>query len=190
MPEITYPNQPGTDDSWDLCVLGGEFLPGAIRVRVKLGNELDVQKPKGAKGATIRDEGANPSEVSIQCQISEQAEMDQLARCMPFLRTSKKNRDPLVIEHPHPNMWGIDKVIISEIESEDPDPVEGMTVTISCKEWFPAPSEVKQTTSKTAEQKAKDEAAAWAPFVDKELGPGSGGSVSDNTIPEIVITPS
>lgn len=155
---------------WDFVWLGGELLPGVAQVSVKLGSDLDVKKPPGGTGATIRDQGDPPAEVTIVLNVANQAELDQLESMRPKLRPKSKTgaRDPLEIQHPNPNFWGITAVTVKEIDSPSPNAVQGWDLTITCLEWFPAPKPTPKN-----KKKPKDDATAWQPFVDDDVA-GSG----------------
>lgn len=172
----------GGDDSWNLVRLGPKYLFIA-KVNVKLPSGLDVQKPKGAKGATIKDEGDPPAEITIELQLNSRPSLQAFEAAKPMLRQKAKNgaREPLEIEHPNPNYWGITAIVIKDIDSPQPDAVTGWKVTIQALEWKPAPNAVKPAAKKP--KAIGDDAAAWAPYVDKTAvtdSPAKTGAAAKN----------
>lgn len=172
----------GGDDSWNLVRLGPAFLYVA-KVTVKLPSQLDVQKPTGAKGATIKDQGDPPAEITIELQLTSRPELDAFEAARPLLRQKAKNgaRAPLEIEHPNPNYWGITAIVIKEIDSPQPDAVQGWKITIQALEWKPAPNAVAPAPAKP--KAVGDDAAAWAPYVDKTAttdSPAKTGAAANN----------
>lgn len=146
----------GADDSWSLVGLGGKYLWVAT-VDVEIDSGLDVQKPKGAAGATIKDNGDPPKKVKIRLQMASRPELDAFAAARSILLARKKGgaRDPIEIEHPNTAFWGITSIVVDKIRSPSPDPVNGWEVSLDCLEWKPAPAPVKvqakkpKTASKT-----------------------------------------
>jgi hypothetical protein len=159
------------NDDWDVVLLGGRFLPGFCTVDISLPSGLDVQKPKGANGATIRDEGSPPAELTIKTSIEEREELDALQAMVPILRPRAKDgaRDPLSIVHPNANFWGITAVVIEEISSPQPTAMGGWIVTIKALEWFPAPKKAKDQ-KKSPTDIAQEQYLRLSP-VNGQLGP-------------------
>src|SRR5690606_39927556 len=52
---------------------------------------LDIQKPKGGKKATIRDEGAPPAQLDIEVELLPE-ELQEFESHIPLLRPRSKNR--------------------------------------------------------------------------------------------------
>lgn len=132
---------PGTDDSWDALILGGQFIPGVPTVECEMSWKLDIQKPKGADGYKMKDEGLEPANVEISLVLVRQEELTELAKVLPLLRPPKKGgtRDPLEIQHPSAAVAGITAIAIEKIRISQPTAKDGWTITISAKEWMPGP---------------------------------------------------
>jgi hypothetical protein len=164
---VNHWNAPDGDRSWDVLILGGKVVPGIANVVMDLQAGLDVGKPKGGKGATIKDEGDPPAVVDVTVQLATQEELDAFKALVPMLRPKSKSaaRDPIPIEHPNPNFWGIRNVVVGDIKAPMPTAKEGWTISIKLIEWVPVPKAVKKSSKKSEEK----EAAAWAPFVDKDV---------------------
>lgn len=163
------------EPDWDQLYLGGMRVPGVARVQVKLPSGLDIQKPKGGKRATIRDDGDPPAQLDIEIELQPH-EMAEFEGLIPFFRARSKNgRAPLEIAHPNAALWGIGVITIGEIDS--PMPRSGGTKLISMKahEWAPAPVAVKKAPDKPK----VDEMASWVPYTDDGVA-GSGFHPSED----------
>ncbi len=132
------------NNDWDVVILAGQELPGYAKVDVVLPTGLDVQKARGAKGATIRDTGDNPAKVKIRTALEDREELDALQAMVPLLRPRGKTsaRDPLTIVHPNANFWGITAICIEEVSSPHPTALGGWEIVIDAIEWLP-PAKVK-----------------------------------------------
>lgn len=151
------PNWWRTED-WDALYLGGKRMPGIARVNVSLPSGLDVQKPKGGKKATIKDEGAPPAELDIELELTPE-QVTEFEAHIPLLRPRSKAgaRDPLEIGHPNARLWGINVVTIGEIGAPHPKTGHTYSVSFRAHEWAPAPTKTK----KPAEKPKGDEAGDW-----------------------------
>lgn len=163
-----------TDESWDTLFLGGVQVPGVVKVNVKLGSGLDIQKPKGWKKATIKDDGAPPIELSIRVEMNAGELINFQEDIIPLIRTRSKKgaRDPLEIEHPQAQLWGVDVVTIGDIDAPTPEEGGSYILTMQAIEWYPAPVEPKKP-SENPKGKEKDvqtwrDFAADAPVIAEE----------------------
>jgi hypothetical protein len=177
---IQHWNRPETDDSWDVVILGGLFLPGVARVSVRIESDLDTKKPKGAKQASIADKGDKPSKVDIELILEDVEDLDMLEAQLVNLRPRSKGagRSPLEIVHPNPNFWGITAVTVDDVDSPHPDPVDGWRLKISCLEWAPEPIAVKSGKGKE-KPKGEGDVGAWGPFRDDGVA-GSGAPAEND----------
>lgn len=183
MSSIAHWNRPGiegADDSWDYVVLGGLFLPGVAKVRVKLQSDLDTKKPKGAKRASIADKGDKPSKISIELQLEDQEDLDMLEAQLVNLRPRSKGagREPLEIVHPNPNFWGITAVTVDDVDADHPDATEGWRISIECLEWAPEPTAVKTAAGKQ-KPKGETDTGSWGQFRDDDVA-GSGDPAAND----------
>lgn len=139
-----------TTDEWHTLYLGGELIPGVSKVNVKLGSGLDIQKPKGGKKATIRDEGAPPAEFAVETQLVDLAEAQAFQEIVPLLRPPSKGgaRDPLEVTHPLAQLWDVDVVTVGPIDSPSPGPGGALIVKYTLHEWRDKPVEVKKSKKK------------------------------------------
>lgn len=173
------PSNGQNDEQWDYCQLGGSFLPGTAKVRVKLNSDLDTKKPKGAKNASIADKGDKPSKVDIELTLVDKDDLKMLEAQLVNLRPRSKGegRKPLEIVHPNPNFWGITAVTVDDVDSDHPDAAEGWRINISCLEWAPEPVAVKGGTGKQ-KPKGDTDTGSWGQFRDDGVA-GSGAPDND-----------
>lgn len=147
-------------EDWDVLRLGGQVMPGVARVDVELGSGLDVKKPKGGRGARIKDQGAPPTELRITIELQHE-EMDRFIAIRKLLRPRNVDgaRDPMEIQHPQAALWGIHVVTIGAITAPMPGRGGTYVVTFTAIEWAPAPKKTKKAKTsptgnagKTAQQ--------------------------------------
>lgn len=130
---------------WNVLLLGDGPMPGVAECHVTMPSGVDVKKPKGGRRARARDTGSPPAKLSIILTLLPE-DMASFERLLPLLRPRGENgvMDPVSIAHPNARMWGINAVLIEEIDS--PMPSSGGTLVIKIKaiEWVPAPKAVKK----------------------------------------------
>lgn len=144
---MTVPNW-RTEGDWDTLRLGNEVMPGVANVQVEFPSGLDIKKPKGARGATIKDQGAPPAELRITLELQHE-DMERFESVLRVLRPRAVAgaRNPLEITHPQAALWGIAAVTVGPISS--PMPQQGGTyiVAFTAYEWAPAPKKVKKSSA-------------------------------------------
>lgn len=173
------PNPNRTED-WDVLFLGGQRVPGVAYVDVKLGSGLDVQKPKGGKKATIRDEGAPPAELDITIKLDpSKDEITKFQAFIPKLRPRSKSgaREPLEIGHPQAALWGINVVTVGDIDAPHPESGGFYMPRFRATEWAPAPVVVKPKP-----KPKPDDSEDWnvQPLIDELRPGGQSGAVQSN----------
>ncbi len=133
---------------WDTVELGNIKFPGlAVVTGSGLRRKVDVKKPKGSDGASLRDEGYQPAEIGIELLIYNRFFWEQLQNVMSLINPRKKGgiRQPLTISHPLTELLGITRIYVKEIPVPVFDKRNGfMTVALKAIEWFPAPKPVKR----------------------------------------------
>jgi hypothetical protein len=160
---ITPSNDDWTStDAWETLYLGGKRIVGVATVDVKLGGNLDIQKPKGGKKARIRDNGDPPAEVDITIELLS-TEVKEFESQIDIIRPRAYDRahDPIEIGHPNARLWDINVVTIGQISSPQPGPGGALKIKITAHEWHPEPKEVKKAKEKpedgdTPEHMAKE----------------------------------
>lgn len=174
---MSLPDWTNTPD-WDVLHLGGQAIPGIARLTIDLPDGLDIQKPKGATRAGIKDQGNPPAEISVeQILLPEELELFRLI-AVPLLRPPAKGgaRDPLEIQHPMCLLWSVSAVTPGRIGSANPNPGGFFRVSYRLVEWYPAPAAVKKPADKAKSAEAQAaEAADWERFKDDP-----GGAVEGN----------
>ena len=133
--------------AWDTVRLGGLLFPGIASVTGPgLKRKIDVKKPKGSDGASLRDEGMEPARLEIELVIYNNTDWEDLQGKWSIItpRTQGGLRTPLTIAHPLTRLLNINTIYIDSIPVPDFDKADGfLTVRFSAIEWFPAPKPVK-----------------------------------------------
>ena len=133
---------------WDVVYFAGVPTPGAARVKVRIPDGLDKQKPKGGKRATIKDNGDPPIEFSIRLELLPDEWQFFVDTVLPLLRPKSKDggRAPLAMSHPQAVALNVTNVIVGPIDFDHPKSGGTMIVSFSAFEWVPAPAPVKAKT--------------------------------------------
>lgn len=148
---------------WDQIYLADKLCPGIAKVRVVMPDDLDVQKAKGAKRSTVKDNGDKLVTVSISLELLP-SEFEAFAfQVLPTLRPRSKSggRDPVTVYHPATFAASVDRLIIRPITLNPPESGGTMKVQIEALEWTEAPAPVKttgKTSGKNDAEKTKKEA--------------------------------
>lgn len=130
---------------WDVVYLGGEILPGIASVNVTTAGDIDERKSAGVRLSTPIDKGEKCAKVSISLVVMPSM-YDRLRQVIaPILRPQTKTgaRDPMAIQHPLCELWGIGVVLVESVTTPQPTSGGTMTVQVQCVEWTPAPKEAK-----------------------------------------------
>ena len=140
---------------WDLCILGGEALPGIATVGTTVARKLDIKEVKGQDGGELDDQGYKNAPVTITLQLWEEWQWEEWQRIVPGFHPRNKggSRDPLEIFHPEPNSKGVTQVYLSEIA---PIRIENGigTITLKCVEWF-SKTKTKKAGNNSARSSAR-----------------------------------
>lgn len=169
------PNWARTAD-WETLYLAGKRVPGVAHVEVSYQSGVDVQKPRNAKKAKVRDTGTPPAEVSVSVELLPE-EMPGLDPIIALLRprAAFASRSALTITHPNCAIWGINQVLVGTVRSPQPGPGGSYTLEFTATEYT-EPKKLKQKASPPTED--PDE---WnvKPLVD-QLRPSQGGAPQAN----------
>lgn len=132
---------------WDVCILGGLWLPGIAKVQVKAKKRFDVKKKKGRDGAKLTFTGYDPSELSITLRLWVPVQLDTLQSLMPMLKAKSTSAAgaqataaqlALDIGHPSTALLGIHSVLIESVGGLEPGDKPGvMQMQIHCLEYIP-----------------------------------------------------
>lgn len=174
-------------EDWEVLILGEKRMPGVARVEVTIASGLDVQKPKGAKRAKIRDTGTPPASLSIELEFNAD-ELAQLEDAIGLLRPRSASgpRQPLAITHPQARLWGIAVVVVGSIGAPQPRAGGSYVLRFDATEWAPEPKKVKKADAKPhgdfdAVTGRPRRGSAWdATSRADELRPGAAGAAQSN----------
>lgn len=135
--------------AWNTPVLGPVTLPGVWRVTTQKGRDVDFKKSPEQDGGTDTDKGSTPAKVTLQGTLnaSHWALWQQVAPQIDPNRPGAAAA-PLEIRHPGPNARGIRNVRVLDISVGAPTAKGGISITIQCREWFPAPKPAKTKPKK------------------------------------------
>ncbi len=106
-------------DSWDTLVIGGETLPGVVRVPdPETGRDFDVKKAKGKKKASISNNGDPPRKWTVEWMIDPRLHWDEVLRIWPTIqpRQEGKNLQPLEVVHPAFALHGFRTALVESIK--------------------------------------------------------------------------
>ena len=136
---------PVEGDAWDVCQLGGEWLPGLCEVKTTVKRDVKIKKAKGKGGASMEDQGNDVATGTITLKMWTSAQWTELLRILPTIQPRRPEgaKDPLELVHPEPNAKAVTQVFVDEIPPFDKDDKGLMTVTFKFTEWCPAPKPVK-----------------------------------------------
>ncbi|MFZ5891274.1 MAG: hypothetical protein ACOY0T_09510 [Myxococcota bacterium] len=147
--DLAYPTWTGSggtrDAEWNTVVLGDVVLPGICTVEgLSCGINVNTKRAKGQDGPRSKDNGIEPSKFVIHVWLAEkhwgawQAIVDRI-----HPRRPGRQRQPVEIKHPEPNVLGITHVRIISFIGEAPTGTRGKKYRIVVEEWFDEPKEVK-----------------------------------------------
>jgi len=136
----------GTDNPWDTFIIVETRVPGISKVKATRNKDVDVKKPKGAKGAAITFGGDSPADVSVEVQIWTPAQWEAFQRTiLPLVDPPKPEAypAPLTCQHPELALKRVKSLFFTAAPDIDIENGIG-TVTLKAKEWFAKPKKVKQ----------------------------------------------
>lgn len=139
---------------------GKADLKGAVSLRVKPGGlREDTQEISGNDGATRTMLGYADAELTAEIIIWDEAELPKLKRLNDLFRPRREQttHQPVSIVHPAATRWNIKQVYIFAIEQSPWTAKDGLTLTLSMREWQP---QEKKKTRKTKPVKGAGEAIA------------------------------
>ena len=155
------------NQEWDTLILGGEVFPGVATISGSgLKRKIDIKKPKGSDGASLKDEGYEPAKLAVELLIHRIADWDLLQALLPIINPRKKGgvRSPLSITHPVTRSLGINSIYVDSIPVFEHDKRnQWIKFRFTAIEWFPGPKPVKKGAgskgSNKADEQKTDEAA-------------------------------
>jgi hypothetical protein len=170
------------ETAWDRVLLGDELLPGVAKVKVHLGHQIDIKKPRGSKWARLVDAGAPPARVEITLTLLP-TQIEAFQNAMEVLRPleEKRPQEPVDIIHPSTQLAGVTQVMVGAIDIPPPESGGTLTVTIECFEY----REPVKTNKAKKTPTPKDGSEDWnvQPLIDA-LNPGAGGAQQNFSDPD------
>ena len=165
-------DEPVGADYWDLCILGGEVLPGIAIVETDVQRKIDIKPIKGQDGGSLTDEGYKNAPVTITLQIWKEWQWNEWQRIQQNFhpRTKGGARDPLEIVHPEPNSKGVSQVYVQQLPPIRISKGVG-TITLKCIEWFAKPK-----PKKTGKGYAKSTGNAHVDYISAKTQAEAGGA--------------
>jgi len=148
--------------AWDTVEIAGKIFPGVASVRGSgLKRKVDVKKPKGSDGASLKDEGIEPAKLEITLLIYNRYFWEQLQGLMPLINPRKKGglRRPMSIVHPLTRLMNITNIYVDGIPIPEHDKRNGfLRFKFTAIEWFPGPKPARKAAGSggpnTADEKA------------------------------------
>ena len=133
---------------WDTLYLAGERWPGICSISGKgIARRLDQKKSKGSDGATLKDNGNDLAEWTIELLIYNPTDWEDLQRLLPLVspRRAGGPRQPLAIVYPSLSLLGISSCYVKAVSVPNIDKKsQQLTVTMAAIEWVPKPRKVKK----------------------------------------------
>lgn len=173
---MPVPNWLRTAD-WETLYLSGKRVPGVARVEVSYDSGIDIQKPRKAKKAKVRDTGTPPANISVTISLLAE-EMEELDSIISLLRPKSAfaSRSPLTITHPNCALWGINQVLVGNVRSPQPGAGGSYELEFSAVEYVDEPKKLKKKAKAPTEDPSE-----WDvdPLIDA-LRPARGGAVGQN----------
>lgn len=139
--EIPHWSDAYADDSWDALILGGLFVPGVPKVRIKLPvTKIDKQKAKGKAGAKPVDTGPDPADIDIAITLITRDDLEAMAPILALIAPKPGvERKPVEIQHPGANVFGINAIIVEEVSTDQPSAKSGWEIKIKASQYTPKP---------------------------------------------------
>jgi hypothetical protein len=156
------------DDSWNSVQMASEVLPGICEIKgLDVGIECDTKKARGSDQPTSKDNGVDPAKFEIHEWMNE-SHFVGFQRIVQVLNPRRPGRDrsPVKIVHPWPNLLGITNIRILKISGDQPTARGGFRVVWKVEEWFDKP--------KAQPKKTKPEDARDYPHVSEAIAIGGG----------------
>lgn len=174
---------------WDTLIMGGKVWPGLPTVDVKVTRKIDVQKNEGEDGATLKDVGYQPAEVSITIRMWLREQWEELQRRLAEVHPRRPggSRQPVDIWHPMAQLLGVRQIYVTEIGELKPGfgPETGsFALSLKALEWFPAtkPAAGNLKSAKSGGGTTGPGDGGAIPDPNEVLAPGSDGSATANIL--------
>lgn len=133
---------------WDSARLGGEIVPGKVKVWISLTRDIVEDKPKGEDGPTQTDNGYLGAEVKIEIEIWTEEQLKRLVALLVnwFPKKPGATSNPVELSYPSAIMTGVTRIRIKTFEVPPWDKAK-LTIPLSAREWLPPGSQKPTSTS-------------------------------------------
>ncbi len=136
--------------AWDLITLGGITFSGVAAVTGAAERKVEVKRQNGYDGAILKDAGYLPARLTITLTLGTAEAFEDLKRLLGVVHPRKRGgiRNPVSIEHPAPNMIGIQTIYVTSVGMPTISGPGGLTaLAMQAIEWSPAPKKAKPKTN-------------------------------------------
>lgn len=124
-------------------------LIAAVRLNLKPGGlrEDSIDVP-GQDGATRTVLGYADAEITAEIRIWDEAQLQNVKRLADIFRPRREQKtfQPVQIVAPSAERWGIKSVYIFDVRESAWSPRDGLTLTLSMREWQPREKRKTKTT--------------------------------------------
>ena len=154
-----YAGEALTEDvsPWDIFWLANQRVPGLVSwPSGSLKYKIDVKRAKGQNGASMTQQGKDPTPFSIKAQIWLPEHWEQLQTLLAIIapKDNKPLGDPVPAIHPALQAYGIYKVLVEEIQLPTYKGKGAGEFSIKMIQWSPSPKKVGSKTPKKAKKDA------------------------------------
>lgn len=121
------------------------FVSNVAHVSGHVENAFDDQTSVGKNFGRTKFRGVKPATFTITWVILPEEEDHFWQNVAPLFRQKgkKANSPPMACVTPQINRWGIDTISVVSADIDPPDARDGRQITLSVKEWTPAPTASK-----------------------------------------------
>lgn len=136
---------------WDIIIIANIDFLGFVEVTGGVSRDIQINKPKGADGATITDNGYKLANLDITLSIVTQFDWDSFQNdLLPLIHPRRKGgpRTPVVFTHPAMNVLGITRIYFTQIGALKVGKDKIGTINLKAIEWAAAPKVVKKAAGK------------------------------------------
>lgn len=162
---------------WDELWLGGQRFPGLAQLSGPgIKRKLDVKNPKGAAGASLKDEGDELGRIDIKLKLWTEAQLRELEHLLPNIHPRRKGgpKSPLEIYHPLAALLGLKRIYIDQIPIPAHDRKGTLVVNFKAIEWVPRPKPQKKAAGSGGSNKYDDPQDGVTQTIVEELPPPEG----------------
>jgi hypothetical protein len=153
---------------WTTLEIGTHKFPGVARLTGTLKRDLDVQKSKGNDGATIKDNGYDPTPMAVELEYLPKQHADMMRIFADLNPRGQKERTAYSIQFAPANDVGIHTVYVESLDIPTVDRGIGKT-RVQLLEWVAEPKKTKagKGTPKQAVQRTLEGPGTFVTLLNK-----------------------